>query len=86
MACLLEVSFHFITICLCLYPCRGPGEVVKRMEAWGGDRVSPHTFRCLEAIHHRDDHQELVQVMLDEKAKPTSQRLIKHPSFGWLST
>jgi hypothetical protein len=50
-------------------------EVVKRMEGRGGDRVSPHTFKCLEAIYHPDDFAELAQVMLDDKAKPTSQRL-----------
>lgn len=47
-------------------------EVLKRTEARGGDRLSPHTFTCLEAIHHPDNHQALAQV--------TNQL-----SFGWFS-
>lgn len=56
-------------------------EVVKRMEARGGDRVSLHTFNCPEAVHHHEGYQEVAQVMLDEKAKPTNQRVEQTPHF-----
>lgn len=36
----------------------GAVESVKRMGAQGGDCVSPNTVKCLNAIHHPDDHLE----------------------------
>eukprot|EP00667_Euglena_gracilis_P003884 EG_transcript_3899 len=58
-------------------------EVVKRMETRSGDRVTAHTFKCLEAFYHPDDYAELAQVMLDEKSKPTTQRLGQAPHFAF---